>query len=141
MNRPMPLRVDNSSMDVLKIRCALLGPELDLTLIAARNGQETLHLLLRNPGQESLYPKALIPDLQMSRMHGFDLLSALFDDPRFQDLPIIMFSSGALESDIAEARWRGATECVQKSMEPLQFRETVRTMVQQWAQVPSANSH
>jgi CheY-like chemotaxis protein len=121
-------------MDVVLIRRALQHPAMDISLFVARDGQEALDLLCGDPNHAPIQPKAVILDLQMPRMDGFHLLSAIRKQPSFQELPLIVFSSSGQESDIKETRQRGATDYVQKPMEPQRFRETVRALAQRWTQ-------
>lgn len=50
----------------------------------------------------------ILMDVSMPRMDGFETLKALRNHKKFKDLPVIMFSASADESDIAVAADLGA---------------------------------
>jgi len=54
---------------------------------AATNGLEALEML------ETLEPDIIITDIQMPRMSGVELISALKNDPRTAQIPIVALSS------------------------------------------------
>lgn len=60
------------------------------------------------------HPAAIICDVIMGAMHGFDVLRTLRGDPAFSNTVIIMTSAKAYKPDIDRARELGATDYVVK---------------------------
>jgi DNA-binding response OmpR family regulator len=48
-------------------------------------------------------PRAIIIDLKLPRMNGFDLISHIRDIDRYKSVPIIVISSSSQPSDISRA--------------------------------------
>ena len=53
-------------------------------------------------------------DLGMPRTDGLDLLDALMDEPRFENLRVIVFSGRSDPETVAEARRLGARDFIEK---------------------------
>jgi DNA-binding NtrC family response regulator len=56
----------------------------------------------------------VVLDLEMPRTGGLDLLDALMDEPRFQELPVVVFSGRCDPDTVAQARERGARDFIEK---------------------------
>lgn len=110
----------------------------DVTLVMARDGQEVMDLLNGSGLKAGLEPNLVVLDLEMPRMSGWQLLTVLRADPRFKDMPMVVFSGSGMASDIAKANQCGASDYVQKPLEPHRFREGVLDLVQRWIQKPSS---
>src|SRR4051812_26079682 len=92
--------------------------EIDLALIAferaglkdrlavAASGSEALSRLLGAPGTP--LPKAVLLDVKMPRVSGFDVLRRLKEDPAMAAVMVIMLSSSIEPGDLVESRRLGA---------------------------------
>jgi len=60
-------------------------------------------------------PDLVLLDVLMPRMHGFDVLVALKDDPAVRDIPVIMLTNLEQPADIARATDAGAHSYLVKS--------------------------
>ena len=78
------------------------------TIYSALDGNEGVALALEHK------PSAIICDVIMGEMHGFDVLRTLRERPETKDTVIIITSAKAYKPDIARARELGATEYVVK---------------------------
>lgn len=78
------------------------------TIYSALDGNEGVELALEHK------PSAIICDVIMGEMHGFDVLRTLRERPEMKDTVIIITSAKAYKPDIARARELGATEYVVK---------------------------
>ena len=74
----------------------------------AGDGIEALEKLERNSF------RLVITDLEMPRMHGYDLLATIRADPRLKDLPVLVCSSRTAERDRRLARDAGASDYLVK---------------------------
>jgi len=82
------LIVDDSENAASTLEIALLGiPGLSVTL--ASSGFEALNILER-PGPEI---QAIVTDLNMPRMDGYELIRRLRDDGRYSATPIVVVSA------------------------------------------------
>jgi CheY-like chemotaxis protein len=83
---PKVALVVDDSMLIRHTVCRFLE-ERGFTVEAATNGLEALELLA------ILEPDIIITDIQMPRMSGVELISALKNDPRTAQIPIVALSS------------------------------------------------
>jgi CheY-like chemotaxis protein len=134
------LWVEDNPGDREMIQRTLRRSSFDLNLVVARDGKEAIDFINGSNSVPGLEPDAVILDLEMPRMNGWDLLSVLRARPECKELPLLVFSSSNMASDITEARRRGATDYVMKPLELLQFRETVLDLVRRCALYPSSDS-
>lgn len=72
--------------------------------IMARDGREALDLLM----DSAVAPDAVLLDIEMPRMNGFELLAAMRADPRLQAIPVIMISSRTADKHRDRATSLGA---------------------------------
>ena len=140
MKQATLLWVEDNPGDREMIQRTLRRSSFDLNLVVARDGKEAIDFINGSNSVPGLEPDAVILDLEMPRMNGWDLLSALRARPECKELPLLVFSSSNMASDITEARRRGATDYVMKPLELLQFRETVLDLVRRCALYPSSDS-
>lgn len=80
----------------------------------AADGQEGVELL-----EVGLEPNAIVLDLMMPRMNGWEFLSRLRADPKFEGLPVVVTSA------VTADRPPGADACLQKPFEVAQLDRAV----------------
>jgi signal transduction histidine kinase/CheY-like chemotaxis protein len=85
------LLVDDNDLSLYILRELLSRPWLDL--LEARNGQEALEMIHSEP------PDAVILDLVMPGMDGFEVLKELRSKEETRSLPVIIFTSKVLSND------------------------------------------
>jgi DNA-binding response OmpR family regulator len=78
------------------------------TVYSASDGDVGVELALRHK------PSAILCDVLMGAMHGFEVLSTLRQHPDMKQTAIIMTSAKAYKPDIDRARLLGATDYVVK---------------------------
>ena len=92
------------------------------TVALARDGLDALAQLRLH------LPAAVLLDIEMPRMDGFELLSALRDDPRWRDLPVAMITSRTAERHREHAMKLGATAYLGKPF----VEEELLDLLTQW---------
>lgn len=85
------LLVDDNELSLYILRELLDRPWLHL--LEAHNGREALEMVKRES------PDAVILDLVMPNMSGFEVLQRLRDDEQTRQLPVIVYTSKALTSE------------------------------------------
>ena len=78
---------------------------LGWTFDSAVNGIQALHLI------ERVAPALVISDVRMPGMNGIELLRAIKGNPRLSHIPVVLMSSGDMES---EARKAGCSAFIAK---------------------------
>ncbi len=83
--RPLVLVVDDS-ITIRKVTTRILERN-NMDVMAAKDGVEAIGLL------HEINPDLILSDIEMPRMDGFELLSAIRNDPRFATVPVVMITS------------------------------------------------
>lgn len=96
--------VVDDSVSVRRVLCNLFENQ-GWRPVAARDGMEALELL-----QSGRSFDAVLLDMEMPRMDGFELLALLRGQPAFANLPVVMLTSRAAEKHRRKAFELGATE-------------------------------
>ncbi|MCA9292950.1 MAG: diguanylate cyclase [Phycisphaerales bacterium] len=93
--------------------------EDDIALVAAMTGEEGLELA------ESHQPSAIILELHLPRMSGFDLLRRLKSNPATMHAPVIMLTASEKAEDKVRAFELGATDYVCKPFNMSELRARI----------------
>jgi two-component system, chemotaxis family, chemotaxis protein CheY len=125
---PFPVRtvliVDDSPQMAVNLEIALTaGDEFEVQIVGS--AKEALALL----GQDGCQVAAIITDLEMPRMSGYELIEALRGNPRWAATPIIV-SSGTADPDApARAERLGANAYFAKPYSPAKLRKTLSALL------------
>lgn len=125
------LLVDDNPNDV-ELALAALDDRTSQEIIVAGSGQDALNLLTQ-PG--TAHPDLILLDLNMPHMDGLDVLDALKSNPELRNIPVIMLTTSAEDSDISACYAHGATAYVVKPLDLTQFRDTLDSIVHFWTDV------
>lgn len=101
--------VVDDSVSVRKVLTQLLH-SAGFEAITAKDGVEALEKLQQMPQ----LPEAIVLDIEMPRMDGYELTSIVRGHPRFQNLPILMLTSRGANRHKEKARDLGVTEYLVK---------------------------
>ncbi|HZR82652.1 MAG TPA: response regulator [Candidatus Binatia bacterium] len=85
-----PVLVVDDSLDTRQTMCAILEVA-GYRVESAENGEEALLLL-----EEGMRPCLILLDIAMPRMDGIEFRARQVEDPRFANVPVVLFS-GAYE--------------------------------------------
>jgi two-component system chemotaxis response regulator CheY len=108
--------------DVLEV--ALL-PIPDLELMVASSAQAALQLLESHEANIA----ALVTDLNMPRMDGFDLIAKVRSLPRHKHLPILVISGDTDLNTPTRLRSLGADAYLPKPYSPAEVRQTLERLL------------
>jgi chemotaxis protein histidine kinase CheA/ActR/RegA family two-component response regulator len=92
---------------------------------SARDGIEALDLIGRKR------PAAVLLDIEMPRMDGYELMATLRSDPQYRNLPLIVLTSRAADKHRLRAQQLGANAYVVKPYKDQGLLETIATLVHQ----------
>ncbi|HYL37091.1 MAG TPA: response regulator [Bryobacteraceae bacterium] len=118
------LFVEDNAGDALLASQVLAEAPFPVKLHIARDGSQALLML----SDESFKPDVVILDLTLPEISGFEMLKQYHR----ADVPVVVFSASAKESDKLLAKSLGACEYVVKPTDLEIFREAVWGMVQRW---------
>ncbi|MFE2872377.1 response regulator [Embleya sp. NPDC059259] len=115
------LLVEDDPGDALMIEEALLDRERGHSLSRAADGMEALEWLRTHPR-----PDLVILDLNMPRMDGRELLSAMKADERWRTIPVVVLTTSAAPDDVRRSYDLHANAFVTKPVELESFLAAVR---------------
>src|ERR1043166_5084095 len=135
--RPHSILVaEDDENDVFFWRRALKRLGLPNELIVVADGQQLVDYLSAKGiyAARSAYPLPglLLLDLKMPRKGGFEVLAWLKSRPDLAELPVVILSSSAQESDIKKARELGADGYQVKPQNSEDLVEIVRQLHARW---------
>lgn len=110
------LLMDDDEDDQLIFKDALRGIAGDLNVIFAGNGLRGLEYLRGIPPLQPI-PELIFLDLNMPLMNGFEFLAVIKKDPKFQHIPVVIFSTSENPADKQKASSLGAVKFLTKSPE------------------------
>src|SRR5438552_2718781 len=118
------LIAENNVADAFLLRRAFRKADLPYQLRFVSDGQEALNYLQGSPPytDRDIFPKPalLLLDLDMPHVTGFDILRWLKANPPFNQLPVVVLSSSAAETDKTLAATLGARAYYVKSADPVE---------------------
>ncbi len=114
------LAVDDVEMNLEMIEVML--EELGIQLYKAENGQEALDILLKEPDMD-----AILLDLEMPVMNGFETLSALKRSDSFRSIPVIVVTAD--REEVVKTLALGANDFLAKPYNPDELRLRVMNHV------------
>ncbi len=101
------LYADDDIDDLELVFDALLEYSDNLELVSARDGLEAV-AYLKNVGPLEPAPCLIILDINMPKMNGLEALKKIRSMERFQDVPVVMFTTSSNPSDKVVATQFGA---------------------------------
>jgi DNA-binding response OmpR family regulator len=103
---PSVLLIDDEPSVSAAVAALLRREGVEVT--CASGAMQALSHLRQSP------PDLVVLDLEMPRTGGLDLLDALMEEPRFEDLPVVVFSGRCDPDTVAQALERGARDFIEK---------------------------
>lgn len=116
------LSVDDSLISQQMIKRAL---DTNYRVLLADNAVDALSVIY----QEAV--EALLLDISMPGIDGFELCRTVRSLPRFKNLPIVMVTSRDTEADRQEARMAGASGYLTKPCEPERLKAVMGRLLPQ----------
>lgn len=124
---------DNADDELLALEAlALHGLSPDRVKVA-RDGQEAVDFLL---GAESdvaePLPRLILLDLKLPKLSGLEVLQRIRSNARTRFIPVVVFTSSRMESDIRDVYGRGANSYICKPIDFGAYSEAVGVLETYW---------
>jgi CheY-like chemotaxis protein len=127
------LLVDDDKIDVMAVRRSFRALKIANPLIEAHNGIEALEYLRGENGREKLpLPCAILLDLNMPRMGGFEFLDVLRGDEALRGTLVFVMTTSAVEEDRAVAYDKNVAGYVLKHRAGQSFLEAISALDHYW---------
>jgi len=133
-SRPITiLMVEDNPGDVRLPREALKGCKVLNDLHVVEDGVAALDFLHRRPPYESaVRPDLVLLDLNLPKMDGREVLSAIKSDPVLKVIPVVVLTTSDAEEDILRAYHLAANCYVTKPVDLHQFNRIVQAIEGFW---------
>ncbi len=136
MKKPVLLVAEDNAIDALLLERLIQRCGDEFQMIRVEHGEAVIQYL-QGAGAfadrtKHPLPALLLLDLKMPRVDGFGVLRWRQSNPAFGRLPIIVFSSSNLQSDISQAYSLGANSYVVKPTNPERLERMVKTLYEWW---------
>ena len=115
------IMVVDDSVTVRKVTQRLLARE-GYQVVLARDGIDALGQL------QDTVPDAMLLDIEMPRMDGFELAAQLRADPRWRSVPVIMISSRTADKHREQAQALGVSAFLGKPYDETELLELLRSL-------------
>lgn len=123
MHKPQVLVVDDDPRYLELLQFALESEGFGV--VVARNPRQVQALAV------SCRPAAIISDVSMPEMDGYDVAANLRADPRTASIPVLFLTARSLESDRLEGIRSGAVDYITKPFSPSALAEKVRSVIKE----------
>jgi len=132
------LLVEDDPGDVLLALKVLRELDMAQRCFVVNNGEDAMDFLYargsylqRPPG----LPRLILLDLKMPRVDGFEVLQQIKSDPRLKLIPVVILTSSREERDLRRAYSLGVNGYAVKSIDFVDYRERLHTLIKYWASV------
>lgn len=138
-NRLTATEINTEPIDILLVEDN--EADVKITLRAFQKSKIKNNIFVVNDGQEALdfvfyrgkyvdrekfpRPDLILLDINMPKMGGFEVLSRLKADPRFNFIPVVMLTSSKSDQDVFKSYRDGAVSFISK---PVGFEDFVRVI-------------
>jgi two-component system, response regulator len=133
---PWLLLVEDSANDRELARHALARGKFTGRIVEARDGAEALDLLLCRSRwadrDRDDRPCVVLLDIKMPMVSGIEVLRELRSQPDLSDVPVVMLTSSAEDTDLATCYALGANSYIVKPVEIETFFQTVLDIGRYW---------
>lgn len=137
--QPKPIEillVDDNDDDVVLLEESLKDSKFVNLLHVVRDGEEALAFLRRLPPYQTASPPGLVLlDINMPKMNGFEVLSAMKADPDLKAIPVVMLTTSTRDEDIVRSYDGGACSFVSKPVSFESLKEVIKQFSLYWSLV------
>jgi len=129
----VPIRIviaEDNAADVMLVREALNAHQIPFEITHLKDGAEAVATLCGNqPGEN--HPDLILLDLNMPKVSGLEVLSAIRKNAVFNNVPIIVLTSSPAPEEQQAARRLGVVHYLQKPSDLYEFIEQVGGAIQE----------
>ena len=130
----------NDFVEILLVEDNPLDAELTIRAFKKRNlanhlhhvvdGEQAVQFFLQNPGRPN--PKVVLLDIKLPKLSGLEVLQQLREHEQTKNLPVVILTSSAEDSDLERAYALGANSYIVKPVNFENFAEAVGQLGMYW---------
>lgn len=127
------LLIEDNQGDVLLAREAFINWKLKNKIVTLKDGEEALLYLNREqPYSHVSKPDLVILDINLPKIDGKQVLRFMKSSDELKRLPVVIFSSSCMESDLEEIKQSNADLYLQKPVDLGGYFEAIRSIQNFW---------
>jgi CheY-like chemotaxis protein len=126
------LLVEDNPHDAELIKRALSSQLTDCDIIHAKDGVEAVEILKEADGNP---PKIVLLDCKLPRVSGIEVLKSIKSDESSKMLPVVIFSSSDMRSDIEAAYQHGVNSYLVKPINFEELETMLRAAAEYWLRI------
>jgi two-component system response regulator len=127
------LLVEDSEDDADLTLRAFRNSGLDCKIVLVRDGRQALDYIFDDAARDRNAPLGLILlDLKLPCVSGLEVLRALRDSPKGQQIPVVVMSCSTEEADISASYDLGANSYIRKPVDFDKFIKTIESLGTYW---------
>ncbi|HLF46079.1 MAG TPA: response regulator [Chitinophagaceae bacterium] len=130
------LLVEDNEGDIVLAKEALQDARIINQVSVSRDGDEALDFLfskINDRNKET--PDLVLLDINMPRVNGFEVLTAMKNDERLKSIPVVMLTTSSSEKDIKFAYEHHANCYITKPVDMEKFIEVVQKVEDFWLSI------
>ncbi|MEJ8842518.1 response regulator [Lacibacter sp. H375] len=136
------LLVEDNQGDDLLTREAFFSWELKNRIVTLKDGEEALRYLNREqPYSDVSKPDLVILDINLPKIDGKQVLRFIKTCDKLKHVPVVIFSSSGMESDLEEINELNADYYLQKPVDLGGYFEAIQTIQNFWMNNFNEGSH
>ena len=119
-----------------KQRILLVDDEPSIVkMVGKRLEVEGFEVVIAMDGEEGLnkarteHPDLIVLDLMLPKLNGYEICTLLKQDPRYQKIPVVLFTAKAQEKDEKIGMECGANAYVRKPFRAQELLDTIRSLI------------
>ncbi|ACT59104.1 response regulator [Hirschia baltica] len=125
------LLVDDDPIDQLFIKKALLKVIPNVDLVCSLRSEKAIQLL----EEREYLPDLIITDLNMPGESGIEFLKRIRDNVKLHNIPVIMMSTSAAQSDVNAAYLSRVSTYIQKPFDIKSYDHIAKVIVDYWCNI------
>lgn len=142
------LYAEDEANDIVLLRRAFQKADLPVTLATVSDGKLAIDYLAGEgpfaDRERHPLPALILLDIKMPKVSGLEVLEWIRQQPGFESLPVLMFTSSWRSEDVDKAGRLGADDYLLKPSDPKGLTDMVKSLHGRWlsnaAESPSVNS-
>jgi len=134
------LSIEDNPGDIRLIEEAIGAVDDDIQLRQYSNGQKAIEALTGDDDSSQQPAELIFVDLNLPGASGLDILRQIREDPRYDDIPVVVVSSSENPEDVQRAYDASANAYLTKPVDPDEFIETITAAAQFWLPITGARN-
>ncbi len=127
------LLVEDSPADIALTEEALKESGLDNTLTIVTDGEQAIeYLSKRGKYKDVESPDLILLDLNMPKKNGHEVLEVIKDNPKLEEIPVVVLTVSEAEEDIARALGLKMNYYLNKPVNVQKLAPILTTIIELW---------